>query len=103
MATNREVDTEAAAAFRRVLFVVALLVTLAFLMGVAVGTRLSVDPPYIDTLKRGNAMTRTELAAIWPPTAEAAAVAGHKQLSPLRAIRAKCLDCSCYQPREARQ
>ncbi len=25
-----------------------------------------------------------------------------KILSPLKAIRAKCLDCSCYQPKEIR-
>ena len=45
-------------------------------------------------------MTRTELAAIWPPTASAAREAGHNAQSPLRAIRAKCLDCSCYQVSE---
>ena len=28
--------------------------------------------------------------------------AGHKPQSPLRAIRAKCLDCSCYQISEVR-
>jgi hypothetical protein len=32
-------------------------------------------------------MTRTELAAIWPPTARAAREAGHKPMSPLKAIR----------------
>ena len=47
-------------------------------------------------------MPRSELAAIWPPTVEAARQAGHEQQSPLRAIRAKCLDCSCYQPSEVR-
>ncbi|CUU20843.1 hypothetical protein CDS [Bradyrhizobium sp.] len=47
-------------------------------------------------------ISRTELAAIWPPTAEAARAAGHEQQSPLRAIRAKCLDCSCYQLAEIR-
>ena len=40
------------------------------------------------------AQSRTELAAIWPPTAEAARQAGHQRQSPLRAIRAKCIDCS---------
>lgn len=47
-------------------------------------------------------MTRAELAAVWPPTADAAREAGHEQMSPLRAIRAKCLDCSCYQISEVR-
>ena len=47
-------------------------------------------------------MSRTELAAIWPPTAEAAREAGHEPQSPLRAIRAKSLDCSCYQVSEIR-
>jgi hypothetical protein len=47
-------------------------------------------------------MTRTELAAVWPPTASAAREAGHKLQSPLRAIREKCRDCSCYQPNEIR-
>ena len=47
-------------------------------------------------------MTRTELAAIWPPTASAAREAGHKPRSPLRAIREKCRDCSCYQLNEIR-
>ena len=46
--------------------------------------------------------TRTELAAIWPPTSAVAREAGHKPQSPLRAIRAKCLDCSCYQISEVR-
>ena len=46
--------------------------------------------------------TRTQLAAVWPPTAEVARAAGHKPMSPLRAIRAKCLDCSCYQLAEVR-
>ncbi|WHZ30063.1 MAG: hypothetical protein OJF51_004865 [Nitrospira sp.] len=26
-----------------------------------------------------------------------------KVLTPLKAIRAKCLDCSCYQPKEVRE
>jgi hypothetical protein len=46
---------------------------------------------------------RTELAAIWPPTAEAACEAGHAPQSPLSAIRAKCRDCCCYQPGEVRR
>ena len=46
--------------------------------------------------------TRTELAATWPPTSDVAREAGHKPQSPLRVIRAKCLDCSCYQVSEVR-
>ena len=34
------------------------------------------------------------LAAVWPPTATVAASAGHKPMSPMQAIRRKCLDCS---------
>ena len=45
---------------------------------------------------------RTELAAIWPPTSDVAREVGHNAQSPLRAIRAKCLDCSCYQAGEVR-
>jgi hypothetical protein len=47
-------------------------------------------------------MSPIELAAFWPPTASAAREAGHKPQSPLRAIRDKCLDWSCYQPSEIR-
>ena len=46
--------------------------------------------------------TRTRLAAIWPPTAEASREAGHAPMSPLKAIREKCRDCSCYQLNEIR-
>ena len=46
--------------------------------------------------------SRTELAAIWPPTAGVAQTVGHVPMSPLKAIRRKCLDCSCYQPSEVR-
>ena len=46
--------------------------------------------------------SRTKLAAIWPPTAAVSREAGHKPQSPLRAIRDKCLDCSCYQVSEVR-
>ena len=46
--------------------------------------------------------TRTELAPIWPPTAEGSREAGHKPMSPLKAIREKCRDCSCYQLNEIR-
>lgn len=45
---------------------------------------------------------RTALAAIWPPTAAVAREIGHKQMSPMKAIREKCLDCSCGQPSEAK-
>ena len=47
-------------------------------------------------------MTRTELAAIWPPTASAAREAGHKPQSPLQAIREKFRDCSYYRLNEIR-
>jgi hypothetical protein len=47
-------------------------------------------------------MTRSELIAIWPPTATAARKAGHEPMSPLKAIREKCRDCSCYQLSEIR-
>ncbi len=46
--------------------------------------------------------SRTALATIWPPTSDVAREAGHRPQSPLRAIRAKCLDCSCYQASEVR-
>ena len=46
--------------------------------------------------------TRTKLAAVWPPTAAVAREAGHKPQSPLKAIREKCRDCSCYQIGEVR-
>jgi hypothetical protein len=46
--------------------------------------------------------SRTQLAATWPPTADVAREASHGPQSPLRAIRAKCLDCSCYQIGEVR-
>lgn len=46
--------------------------------------------------------TRTELASVWPPTADVAALAGHRQISPTKAIREKCLDCCGQQPSEVR-
>ena len=46
--------------------------------------------------------THTQSATIWPPTSDVAREAGHRSQSPLRAIRAKCLDCSCYQASEVR-
>jgi len=48
-------------------------------------------------------MTRSELIAIWPPTATAARKAGHEPMSPLKAIRAKCFECSYYQVSEIRR
>jgi hypothetical protein len=45
---------------------------------------------------------RTELAGTWPPTSAVSREAGHKPMSPLRAIREKCRDCSCYQLNEIR-
>jgi hypothetical protein len=47
-------------------------------------------------------MSRSELAAVWPPTAAAAAIAGHSPMSPMQAIRRKCLDCSGSQKLEVR-
>ncbi|MEY9168252.1 hypothetical protein ABIE78_006371 [Sinorhizobium fredii] len=47
-------------------------------------------------------INRTDLAATWPPTAAVAKSAGHKQMSPMAAIRLKCLDCSSGQPSEVR-
>ena len=47
--------------------------------------------------------SRTELAAVWPPAGDVVAhAASHRPMSPLKAIRLKCIDCSCYQPSEAR-
>ena len=47
-------------------------------------------------------MSRTNLAALWPPTAAVSREAGHKPMSPLKAIRAKCYDSSYFQPNEIR-
>ncbi len=47
-------------------------------------------------------MNPTELAAIWPPTVTIARKAGHKPISPVEAIRRKCLDCTCQQPVEVK-
>ena len=41
--------------------------------------------------------SRSTLAAVWPPTAATPAKAGHRQMSPMGAIRRKCLDCCCGQ------
>ena len=38
-------------------------------------------------------MNREQLAAVWPPTAAVAALAGHEPRSPISAIREKCRDC----------
>lgn len=46
--------------------------------------------------------SRTELTSVWPPTAAIAEQAGHKQKSPMKAIREKCLDCCCGQQSEIR-
>lgn len=45
----------------------------------------------------------SELATVWPPTAAVAASAGHEQMSPLTAIRRKCLDCCVDQVSEIRR
>lgn len=46
--------------------------------------------------------SRTALASQWPPTAAVAARAGHQRMSPLQAIRRKCLDCCGHQHAEVR-
>jgi len=46
--------------------------------------------------------TRTELAAVWPPTAAIAREAGHEPMTLMKAIRAKCYDCSYFQYHEVR-
>lgn len=43
------------------------------------------------------------MAAIWPPTAKVSAQAGHEPMSPMEAIRRKCLDCSCHVAPEVRR
>lgn len=46
---------------------------------------------------------RTNLAAVWPPTAGVARAAGHDTaIYPLEAVRAKCLDCCGGQAAEVR-
>jgi hypothetical protein len=47
-------------------------------------------------------MNRTVLAAVWPPSAAAARMAGHEPMSPMEAIRRKCLDCCCGQVAEVK-
>jgi hypothetical protein len=39
---------------------------------------------------------------VWPPNRDAAGLAGHKPMSPVEAIRRKCLDCSGQQPAEVK-
>jgi len=46
--------------------------------------------------------SRTSLAAVWPPTIAVAEAAGHLPMSPMQAIRRKCLDCCAYQPSEVK-
>jgi hypothetical protein len=47
-------------------------------------------------------MNRTELARVWPPNHNVASRAGHKPMSPVEAIRRKCLDCSGGQVTEVK-
>jgi hypothetical protein len=47
-------------------------------------------------------MNRTALAAIWPPDFRTARLAGHEQISPVQAIRRKCLDCCGHQVSEVK-
>ena len=42
-------------------------------------------------------LNRSALAAVWPPTAAIAGIAGHRPVSPMQAIRRKCLDCTGQQ------
>jgi len=42
-------------------------------------------------------MDRQRLATVWPPTTAVSAEAGHKPMSPMQAIRRKCLDCCAGQ------
>ncbi|MEY9629042.1 hypothetical protein ABIA27_004077 [Sinorhizobium fredii] len=67
------------------------------------GGRSPLAAGYVDVGEEGGmTQTRTELAATWPPTAAVAKAAGHEQMSPMAAIRLKCLDCSSGQPSEVR-
>lgn len=47
-------------------------------------------------------MEQDSLIAVWPPTAAVAASAGHMPMSPMQAIRRKCLDCSGQQMTEVK-
>ena len=63
----------------------------------------ATEPTRQSTQPQAAVRSRTELAAIWRPTAEIAQEAGHQRQSPLKAIRQKCLDCSGGSPTEARR
>ena len=47
-------------------------------------------------------MNRTALASVWPPTRSVAVKAGHAPVSPMQAIRRRCLDCSGQQLAEVK-
>jgi hypothetical protein len=47
-------------------------------------------------------MSRTALASVWPPNHLVASRAGHKAISPVEAIRRKCLDCAGQQSAEVK-
>jgi hypothetical protein len=47
-------------------------------------------------------MSRAAIASVWPPNHLVASRAGHKAISPVEAIRQKCLDCSGHQPSEVK-
>jgi hypothetical protein len=47
-------------------------------------------------------MTRMDLARVWPPNHNVVSRAGHKPMSPVEAIRRKCLDCSGQQTAEVK-
>ena len=47
-------------------------------------------------------MNRTALASVWPPTRAVAMKAGHAPISPMQAIRRRCLDCSGQQLAEVK-
>ena len=55
-----------------------------------------------DNVTVTKAMDRNTLASVWPPTGAVACQAGHRPMSPMQAIRRKCLDCSGQQPAEVR-
>jgi hypothetical protein len=45
---------------------------------------------------------RSSLVSAWRPNARVAAAAGHRPISPVEAIRRKCLDCSGHQKLEVK-
>jgi hypothetical protein len=72
--------------------------------GYSVGEFSNAAEPSQQTAQpQAAARSRTELAAVWPPTATVARQTGHHRQSPLTAIRAKCLDCSGGSFAEARR